>query len=184
MSFWIDTASPLQLAIASRPQGGEWLEEDVRKLKDEGIDILVSLLSWEESRELDLEEEKAVCSSVGMAFVNFALPDRYEEHTRCTHHALNSRRWIVAPNKSSIQFAFRDGLHDIAFGHCLLINGNAHALQHHPGCEFGGVAVAAKKHSLTVNVGQRLNTGCPPGNQMQRASIQHGDPAQPRLRSR
>ena len=76
MSFWIDTASPLQLAIASRPQGGEWLQEDVRQLKDEGIDILVSLLSWEESRELDLEEEKAVCSSVGMAFVNFPIPDR------------------------------------------------------------------------------------------------------------
>ena len=76
MSFWIDTASPLQLAIASRPQGGEWLQEDVRQLKDEGIDILVSLLSWEESRELDLEEEKAMCSSVGMAFVNFPIPDR------------------------------------------------------------------------------------------------------------
>jgi protein-tyrosine phosphatase len=76
MSFWIDTASPLQLAIASRPQGGEWLQEDVRQLKDEGIDVLVSLLSWEESRELDLDEEKAACSSVGINFVNFPLPDR------------------------------------------------------------------------------------------------------------
>jgi protein-tyrosine phosphatase len=76
MSFWIDTASPLQLAIASRPQGGEWLQDDVRLLKDEGIDILVSLLSWEESRELDLDEEKAACASVGISFVNFPLPDR------------------------------------------------------------------------------------------------------------
>jgi protein-tyrosine phosphatase len=76
MSFWIDTASPLQLAIASRPQGGEWLQNDVRLLKDEGIDILVSLLSWEESRELDLDEEKAACASVGISFVNFPLPDR------------------------------------------------------------------------------------------------------------
>ena len=76
MSFWIDTASPLQLAIASRPQGGEWLQEDVRQLKDEGIDILVSLLSWGESRELELDEEKAACSSVGINFVNFPLPDR------------------------------------------------------------------------------------------------------------
>ena len=76
MSFWIDTASPLKLAIASRPQGGEWLPDDIRLLKDEGIDILVSLLSWEENRELDLEEEKAACSSVGMAFVNFPVPDR------------------------------------------------------------------------------------------------------------
>jgi protein-tyrosine phosphatase len=76
MSFWIDTASPLKLAIASRPQGGEWLHDDVRQLKDEGIDILVSLLSFQEMRELDLDEEKAACSSVGITFVNFPLPDR------------------------------------------------------------------------------------------------------------
>lgn len=76
MSFWIDTASPLKLAIASRPQGGEWLRNDVRLLRDEGIDLLVSLLSWEESRELDLDEEKAACSSVGITFVNFPIPDR------------------------------------------------------------------------------------------------------------
>jgi protein-tyrosine phosphatase len=76
MSFWIDTASPLQLAIASRPQGGEWLHNDIRQLKHEGIDILVSLLSFPESRELDLEAEKTACSSVGISFVNFPLPDR------------------------------------------------------------------------------------------------------------
>ncbi len=76
MSFWIDTASPLQLAIASRPHGGQWLQEDVRLLKNEGIDILVSLLSFGECRELELDEEKAVCSSVGISFVNFPIPDR------------------------------------------------------------------------------------------------------------
>ena len=38
-----------------------WLHEDVRMLKDEGIDILVSLLSFGERRELELDEEKAVC---------------------------------------------------------------------------------------------------------------------------
>ena len=76
MSFWIDTASPLKLAIASRPHGGSWLQEDVRQLKDEGIDLLVSLLSFTETRELELEQEKAVCSSVGISFVNFPIPDR------------------------------------------------------------------------------------------------------------
>ena len=76
MSFWIDTNSPLQLAIASRPQGGAWLQEDIRRLKDEGIDVLVSLLSFTENRELELEMEKAACSSVGLTFVNFPLPDR------------------------------------------------------------------------------------------------------------
>lgn len=76
MSFWIDTASPLKLAIASRPQGGAWLREDIHQLKHEGIDILVSLLSFPESRELELDHEKTVCSNVGISFVNFPLPDR------------------------------------------------------------------------------------------------------------
>lgn len=75
MSFWIDTASPLKLAIASRPQGGMWLQEDIRLLKSEGIEILVSLLCYGENRELELEQEKAVCSSVGMSLVNFPIPD-------------------------------------------------------------------------------------------------------------
>ena len=70
-----------QLPLCSLPlfqdrRAGEWLWDDVRQLKDEGVDILVSLLSWGESRELDLDEEKAACSSVGMSFVNFPIPDR------------------------------------------------------------------------------------------------------------
>lgn len=82
MSFWIDTASPLQLAIASRPQGGPWLQEDIGQLKNEGIDILVSLLSWEESRELDLDYEKAACAAAGIIFVNFPIPDRQTPPSR------------------------------------------------------------------------------------------------------
>ena len=76
MPFWIDTASPLKLAIVPRPLGADWLQSDICQLKNDGIDILVSLLAPEESRELDLEQEKTACSSVGISFVNFPLPDR------------------------------------------------------------------------------------------------------------
>jgi protein-tyrosine phosphatase len=76
MPFWIDTSSPLKLAIVPRPLGAEWLQNDIRALKNDGIDILVSLLAPEESRELDLEQEPAACSSVGISFVNFPMPDR------------------------------------------------------------------------------------------------------------
>ena len=76
MPFWVENASPLKLAIVPRPRGGEWLEQDIRILRNDGIDILVSMLSPEESRELDLEQEKTVCSSAGVSFVNFPVPDR------------------------------------------------------------------------------------------------------------
>lgn len=76
MSFWIDTDSPLKLAIVPRPTGGASLHDDIRLLKKDGIDILVSLLTREEIHELELEQESAACSSVGISFVNFPLPDR------------------------------------------------------------------------------------------------------------
>lgn len=76
MPFWIDTASPLKLAIVPRPGGAAWLQDDIRLLKSEGIDILVSLLSRDESGELDLELERAACASAGISFVNFPIPDR------------------------------------------------------------------------------------------------------------
>ena len=50
--------------------------QDIQLLKREGIDILVSLLTPEESRELELEHERAACSSAGISFVNFPIPDR------------------------------------------------------------------------------------------------------------
>lgn len=74
--LWIDAGSALRLAIVPRPGGGEWLEGDVRLLRSEGIDVLVSLLAAEETRELDLERESAACSAVGISFVNFPMPDR------------------------------------------------------------------------------------------------------------
>lgn len=80
--LWIDTASAMRLAIVPRPGGGEWLEGDVRLLRSEGIDILVSLLAPEETRELDLERESAVCSAVGISFVNFPMPDRQVPRSR------------------------------------------------------------------------------------------------------
>jgi len=58
-----------------RPGGGQWLWDDVRLLKGEGVDILVSLLAPEESHELELEHEKAACASVGISFVNFPMPE-------------------------------------------------------------------------------------------------------------
>jgi len=73
--FWIETVSPLRLAIVPRPGGAEWLEGDLRLLKSEGVDVLVSLLEPEETRSLDLERERAACSAAGISFVNFPMPE-------------------------------------------------------------------------------------------------------------
>jgi protein-tyrosine phosphatase len=74
--YWIDDPSETRLAIASRPRGGEWLEEDLFRLKRAGIDILVSMLTSEEEQELGLEHERGLAEKIGLGFYSYPIPDR------------------------------------------------------------------------------------------------------------
>jgi protein-tyrosine phosphatase len=82
MPYWIDTGTAARLAIALRPRGGDWLHFDAEALKREGVDVLVSLLTPAESRELDLLDEAAACSAASIDFRNFPIPDRHTPESR------------------------------------------------------------------------------------------------------
>ena len=73
--YWIDGGSPGRLAMLPRPRGGEWLEDEVRAWKHEGIDIVVSLLTEEEIEELGLAREAELCAADGMEYVSFPVVD-------------------------------------------------------------------------------------------------------------
>jgi len=45
-------------------------------LSQEGIEVLVSMLTGEEAEELGLSDESAECAAAGISFVNVAIPDR------------------------------------------------------------------------------------------------------------
>jgi protein-tyrosine phosphatase len=45
-------------------------------LSQEGIDVLVSMLTDEEANELGLEREAAECRAAGISFTNAPIPDR------------------------------------------------------------------------------------------------------------
>ena len=64
-----------QLAIVPRPRGGEWLEDEVRAWKDEGFDVVVSLLTADEIRELGLAREAELSMSLGLQSCEFPIPD-------------------------------------------------------------------------------------------------------------
>lgn len=64
------------LAISARPRGGDWLADEVSAWRKAGVDRVVSLLTPEESRELDLESERSACLASGLDFVNLPVPDR------------------------------------------------------------------------------------------------------------
>lgn len=64
------------LALASRPRGGDWLEDEMGRWRRAGIDKVLSLLTPEEERDLDLKNEAREAKAHGMEFVSFPIPDR------------------------------------------------------------------------------------------------------------
>lgn len=67
---------PGQLAVSSRPRGGEWLADEISKWKRNGIDLVVSLLTREEEKSLELSDEGDAAGRAGIEFLALSIPDR------------------------------------------------------------------------------------------------------------
>ncbi|WP_058187800.1 protein-tyrosine phosphatase family protein [Terracidiphilus gabretensis] len=74
--FWIDGEDAPRLAIVLRPRGEDWLEDEMRRLKQNGIDTLVSMLEPQEAASLGLAEEAARAHGAGLRFLSFPIYDR------------------------------------------------------------------------------------------------------------
>jgi protein-tyrosine phosphatase len=74
--YWIPRTGSGRLAVAPRPRGGDWLEDEVRSWRSHGVDVVVSLLTSDEAAELDLAQEKELCDANGIQFVAFPIVDR------------------------------------------------------------------------------------------------------------
>ncbi|MGC2638944.1 MAG: hypothetical protein WA294_17300 [Acidobacteriaceae bacterium] len=74
--YWINDGQPPRLAIVARPRGDDWLRDDLARLRDRGIDVLVSFLPADEEWALGLREERAIASELGMQFISYPIPDR------------------------------------------------------------------------------------------------------------
>jgi protein-tyrosine phosphatase len=74
--FWIGGQLEGRLAVLPRPRGGDWLEDEVRSLRESGVDILVSLLTREEVEELGLAHEAECCAAGEIDFISFPIDDR------------------------------------------------------------------------------------------------------------
>ncbi len=73
---WVDGPWTGKLALASRPRGGDWLDEEMSAWRGAGIDTVLSLLTSEEEQELDLKREAQGVKARGMKFVSLPIPDR------------------------------------------------------------------------------------------------------------
>jgi len=74
--YWVDGPWPGKLAVASRPRGGDWLEDEMAGWRRAGIDTVLSLLTPEEEQELDLKREAHEAKARGMNFASLPIPDR------------------------------------------------------------------------------------------------------------
>ena len=74
--YWLDGPWPGKLGMAARPRGGDWLRDDLEGWKRAGVDSVLSLLTPEEQRDLDLCEEAGAARTLGLEFVSFPIPDR------------------------------------------------------------------------------------------------------------
>jgi protein-tyrosine phosphatase len=74
--YWVSAAQPHRVAILARPRGNDWLEDDIKHFSTEGIGVLVSMLTPEESAELGLSDEGKFCDQCGISFFNLPIADR------------------------------------------------------------------------------------------------------------
>lgn len=64
------------LSIAARPRGGDWLEDEIAAWRHAGVNRVVSLLTHDEERDLDLASEKQACIAQGLQFTSLPIEDR------------------------------------------------------------------------------------------------------------
>jgi len=73
--YWVYVEGA-RVAVMPRPRGGDYLEEEMRSLREQGVTVLVSLLTPAEVEELDLYDEERLCGEVGIRFLTFPIQDR------------------------------------------------------------------------------------------------------------
>jgi len=74
--YWLGGPWPGKLAVAPRPRGGDWLKEDIAGWRRSGINAVLSLLTPDEEKDLDLRDEAGEVRAQGMEFSSFPIADR------------------------------------------------------------------------------------------------------------
>jgi protein-tyrosine phosphatase len=74
---WVDGPWRGKLALAARPRGGDWLDDELRSWQREGVNTVLSLLTRDEENDLDIADEASTAKAHGMGFLSFPILDRH-----------------------------------------------------------------------------------------------------------
>jgi len=88
--FWVPTTFPGRLAVAPRPRGGDWLDDELAAWRAAGIETVVSLLTPDEVGDLGLEDEERAGAAHGVRFLSLPIPDRETPASRVAFEGLVS----------------------------------------------------------------------------------------------
>lgn len=72
---WIKGQPAARMAIVMRPRGGDWLDDEMQRIRSAGVEVLVSLLEPDEAEWLGLGDEAGAASRAGLQFVSYPIPD-------------------------------------------------------------------------------------------------------------
>lgn len=73
---WVEGVTAGRLGICARPRGNDWLDDELKQAKADGVDVLVSLLEDEEAKEIGVQDEAGAASRAGVEFWRFPISDR------------------------------------------------------------------------------------------------------------
>jgi protein-tyrosine phosphatase len=75
--YWIAKVDDgAALGIMPRPRGNDWLEDEIKQLRLNGVNTIISLLESEEILALGLENERKLCLQYNIDFINYPIQDR------------------------------------------------------------------------------------------------------------
>ena len=74
--YSVKRAGSGRLSTMARPRGNDWLPDEMNGLREAGTDVLVSMLTSDESEELDLQGEAEAATAAGLVFLACPTPAR------------------------------------------------------------------------------------------------------------
>ena len=74
--YWVEAPEGRRIGVMPRPRAGDWLEDEIRSLHQQGLTALVCLLTDPELTELGLQDLEVVCAACSLTFLRFPIVDR------------------------------------------------------------------------------------------------------------
>ena len=109
-AHWVEGVTPGRLGICARPRGNDWLDDELKQAKADGVDVVVSLLEDEEAKEIGVEDEAGAASRAGVEFWRFPIADRDLPADEAAAVEFARKVWARVSAKGSVVIHCRMGI--------------------------------------------------------------------------